>query len=117
VVIRRVIVPPYCGVPSLSHQFPVVLTVVVVGLVEDIVAWLIVEVVVLVVLVEILGVVDVVDVEVELVHDTKIIDITMRQVSSNSNVLLFILSSSNSKQIFWEIDNNLVFRIILFKST
>jgi len=115
VVIRRVIVPPYWGVPSLSHQFPAVLTVVM-GLVDDIVVWLIVEVVVLIVLVEALKVVVGIVIDVEFVHDTKIIDITTRQVSIIQIGFLFMLSSSNSKQTFWEFGNNLVLRIFLFKS-
>ena len=32
---RKVAVPPYCGLPSLSHQLPAALVVVVVGLVVD----------------------------------------------------------------------------------
>jgi hypothetical protein len=53
--IRRVIVPPYCGVPRLSHQFPVtevVVGVVVIGLVVVVVVViLVVDVVILVVVV------------------------------------------------------------------
>ena len=41
--IRRIIVPPYCGVPKLSHQFPVAAVVVVVVV---ILAAVVVEVVV-----------------------------------------------------------------------
>jgi hypothetical protein len=88
--IRRVIVPPYCGVPRLSHQLPVVE--VVVGFIE-VCAILVVVSGGAVVLVEavLTGVVDV-DV-VDDLQDDKISDITMRQVSIIQIIPLFISSS------------------------
>jgi hypothetical protein len=84
--------PPYCGVPRLSHQFPVV-TVVVVLVVETGVV-VVVVVVVFVVVVVLPGEVDidVVGVVVSL-QDAKTIDITMRQVSAIQIVPLFIHTS------------------------
>ena len=70
--------PPYCGVPSLSHQFPVVTVVAVVVLVV-----VIVLVVVVVVLVVLDIVVDaVVDVVVFVAQDAKTRDVTRKQVSA-----------------------------------
>jgi len=88
VLIRRVIVPPYCGVPRLSHQFPVTAVVVAVVVVGVVVLVVVVVVVVLVVVV-------VVDVGVEvdvvvLLHDAKTSDVTMRQVSNPQIIPLFI---------------------------
>jgi hypothetical protein len=95
VLIRRVIVPPYCGVPRLSHQFPVtavVVAVVVVGVVVLVVVVVVVLVVVLVVVVVVVLVVDVgieVDVVV-LLHEAKTIDVTTRKVSNPQIIPLFI---------------------------
>jgi len=80
--------PPYCGLPRLSHQFPVtavVVAVVVVGVV-------VVVVVVVVVLVVDVGVeVD----DVVLLHDAKTSDATTRQVSSIQVIPFFIQTSIN----------------------
>ena len=85
---RRVIVPPYCGVPRLSHQFPVtaVVDVVVVGgaVVVVVVIFVVVEVLVFVVVD-----VDVVAVLV-LLQDAKTSDVTMRHVSAIQMTPLFI---------------------------
>jgi hypothetical protein len=88
-LIRRVIVPPYCGVPRVSHQFPVAAVVVAV-VVVGVVIWVVV--VVVVVLVVVVVVVDV-GVEVDVVvllHDAKTIDVTMRQVSNPQIIPFFI---------------------------
>jgi len=83
-VIRRVISPPYCGWPRLSHQFPVVAVVVVVGLV----------VVAVVVVVVVAGVTVVfVPWVVVLAHDAITSDITMRHVNNNQIAPFFIQTS------------------------
>ena len=90
-----VIVPPYRGVPRLSHQLPVEVVVVAdaavvvvpVG-VETVVA--VVDVVIIDVVVGLVVVVDVVvDVVAEL-HDDNTTDITTRLVSSTQKTPLFI---------------------------
>jgi len=85
-----VIVPPYCGLPSLSHQLPVVVVVflVVVG---------VVMVVVLVVGLDVVGV-DVVDDSgvddvVDVLQDARTSVVTMRQVSTIQIAPFFIQSS------------------------
>jgi len=88
---RRVIVPPYWGVPSLSHQFP--LTAVVVAVVETIV-----EVVAIVVVVEAADVVLVVDVA-DVIMDVDVVDVeqdasniaTSRKLKLNQKTLFFNL--------------------------
>jgi len=89
--IRYVIVPPYCGVPRLSHQFPVEVVVAAVVIEADVVVD--VEAVVAVVtgtevVVEV-GVVAGSDVVLDLAQDVKTIDITMRQVSTIQKTLFF----------------------------
>jgi hypothetical protein len=89
--IRYVIVPPYCGVPRLSHQFPVEVVVAAVVIEADVVVD--VEAVVAVVtgtevVVEV-GVVAGSDVVLDLAQDVKTIDITMRQVSTIQKILFF----------------------------
>ena len=82
--------PPYVGLPSLSHQCPVVAVVVVV--VE--VGGAVVVVVVVFIVVVVLVVVDVdVVVVVVLLQDAKTIDITMRQVIAIQIVPFFISTS------------------------
>jgi hypothetical protein len=86
--IRRVTVPPYCGVPSESHQFPVeavVVTVVVIGVV-------VVEVVVVVVvLVVVVTIVDVgVDVFVDVEQDAISMEATIKRLKHNHIILFFI---------------------------
>ena len=85
------IVPPYCGVPSLSHQFPVVVEVVAV------VAVVIGGEVVLVVVVEVALVVDVVvdvgldeDVVVDVAQDASSIATTIKKLKPNPINLFFI---------------------------
>jgi len=88
VLIRRVMVPPYCGFPRMSHQFPVFVVVVVVGL----------RVGVEVDVVRDVGVdVDVgvtadfwVDVVVDAAQDARTSDITIRQISNTQITLFFI---------------------------
>jgi hypothetical protein len=89
--IRYVIVPPYCGVPRLSHQFPVEVVVAAVVTGADVVVD--VEAVVAVVtgtevVVEV-GVVAGSDVVLDLAQDVKTIDITMRPVSTIQKNLFF----------------------------
>jgi hypothetical protein len=88
-VLRRVISPPYCGLPSVSHQLPdtvvglVVVIVVEVGLDVDVD-----------VMVEIGVEVDVaLDVVVDLAQDAKTSDVTMRKVNTIQKAPLFIHSS------------------------
>ena len=89
--IRYVIVPPYCGVPRLSHQFPaeVVVAAVVTGadVVVDVEA-VVATVTGTEVVVEV-GVVAGSDVVLDLAQDVKTIDITMRQVSTIQKILFF----------------------------
>jgi hypothetical protein len=88
VLIRSVIVPPYCGVPRVSHQFPVAAVVVAV-VVVGVVIWVVVVVVVVLVVVVVVCVGVEVDVAV-LLHDAKTIDVTMRQVSNPQIIPFFI---------------------------
>lgn len=86
------IVPPYCGVPRLSHQFPVEVVVAAVVTGADVVVD--VEAVVAVVtgtdvVVVVSEVVDV-DVVLDLAQDAKINDVTMRQVSTIQKTPFFI---------------------------
>jgi hypothetical protein len=89
VAIRKIIVPPYCGIPRLSHQFPV--TAVVVGVVVVTIAAVVVEVAVLVVVVVVVLVVaeiDVVDVfNVE--QDDNSIAATRKKIKPNQINLFF----------------------------
>ena len=79
--------PPYCGVPRLSHQFPV--AVVVVGIVVVAVS----EVVVVVVLavVDVVLVLDVVDVgvDVDVAHEASSIAVTSKKLKPNQMYLFF----------------------------
>jgi hypothetical protein len=89
VLIAKIIVPPYCGVPRLSHQFPVTAVVVAVVVVGVVVLGVVV-VVLLVVVVVCVGVeVD----EVVLLHDAKTSDATTRQVT-NIQVIPFFIQTS-----------------------
>jgi len=92
VVIEVTNVPPYCGVPRLSHQFPVVVVVTVVVTAADVVVEVITLAVGVDAVVDVLdiGVVVVVDVVDDFTHDAKINDVTMRQVSSTQIIPLFI---------------------------
>ena len=89
---NRINVPPYSGVPSLPHQFPVtaVVDVVEVGGAVVVVV-VVVDVFVVVVVVVDVGV-DVV-VVVVLLQDAKTIDATMRQVSAIQIAPFFIHTS------------------------
>jgi len=87
---RKVISPPYFGVPNLSHQFPV--TVVVVGVVVEL--EFVVVVVVLGAVVVVLAVVVVVVAEVVfVVQDANIRDVTSRQLSIIQVIPFFIQTS------------------------
>jgi hypothetical protein len=93
-LIAAVIVPPYCGVPRLSHQFPVeVVDAVVVTVALDVVE---VEAIVEVLVVVITGVVVVVvGIVVELVvvdeeQDANTSDVTIRMISAIQVTPLFI---------------------------
>jgi hypothetical protein len=87
--IRTVIIPPYCGVPSAFHQFPVTAVVVEVVVVGVVVLLLVVVVVVVVIVVLVVDVGVEVDVVV-LLHDAKTSDVTMRKVSNPQIIPLFI---------------------------
>jgi hypothetical protein len=90
-------VPPYTGVPKVSHQLPVLVAVVLTAAVVVLVVvlgWTALEVVIEVVIGVWVDVVEgVIDVLVEVVQDVKITTITIRQVIANQIVPLFILSS------------------------
>jgi hypothetical protein len=103
---KRVNSPPYIGLPSLSHQCPVVAVVVVVFVVvgDD-------EVVVVVVLV-VEGVVVGVVVVLDVVQDAKTNDVTIRQVSTIQIAPLFIHTSFLLEN-FWKTEYRLIFRIFL----
>ena len=111
-LIRRVIVPPYCGWPRLSHQFPpaeVVVDFVKVGAVLAVEIGG--EVGLVAVVVVVAGAVEV-DVDVvDVLQDAKISDITKRQVSAIQIIPLFISSSYYLMEIFWEIDYDLICRV------
>jgi hypothetical protein len=94
-VVDIVIVPPYFGVPRLSHQCPVVVAVVTTPEVVDVVAEGMLNVVMVEVVVVLVVVVVVVaeDVVVVLVQDAKTSDITMRKVSTIQIALFFKLHS------------------------
>jgi len=95
---RSVIVPPYCGVPWESHQFPVALVVVAVVVVA-----VVAVVEVFVVVVVLVVVVVVVDDVVFVVQDAKIIAVTIRQESTIQVIPLFIQTSL----LFWDISGKL----------
>jgi hypothetical protein len=96
-LLQRVIVPPYCGVPRLSHQFPVLVVValtVTAVVVVDITG---VEVVAEVTGVDVVVIADVIDVVVDVEEDVVDVaqdantrDTTMRQVNTIQIALFFI---------------------------
>ena len=92
---RRVIVPPYRGVPSLSHQLPVVAVVDVVEIVVlDVLVGVLVEIATGVLDAAIEVVVDCrVVAEVDVEQDAKTSDNTMRQINNIQIVPLFIQTS------------------------
>jgi hypothetical protein len=97
-------VPPYCGLPRLSHQFPP--PEVVAGFV-DVGAVLLVVVRGAVVLGEEVVIAGAVEVEVDVVEvlqDARTSDITMRPVSAIQIVPLFIQSSCYLMENFWKND-------------
>lgn len=85
---RRVRVPPYCGVPSLFHQLPVVLAVAVVAVVLGMVMGVDVAFEVGWDVVDVVGVETVVVVDVA--QDAKTNDVIMRQVSTVQIIPFFI---------------------------
>jgi hypothetical protein len=90
-------VPPYCGVPRLSHQFPVdvvlTVTVVVVDVLAAVVAIFVEVAEVDTVVVDLVNVVEL-DVVVDLVpQDASTIDVTMRKIITIQIVPLFICTS------------------------
>jgi hypothetical protein len=104
VLTRIVIVPPYVGVPSESHQFPDV--VVVVGVVE--VAAVVLTAVAVVVVVVVV-VVDVsVDTVVDVAQDTSSIAITNKKLKPNQINLFFNFYPLFylSQMYFWYYANN-----------
>jgi hypothetical protein len=85
---RILISPPYCGLPSESHQFPAVAALVVAGgLVVDVVTGTVVDAVVFtaVVVVD-----DEAGVVVDVVQDANTRDVTIKQVSAIQIIPLFI---------------------------
>jgi enterochelin esterase-like enzyme len=90
-------VPPYCGVPRLSHQLPVLVVVAGAVTAEDVVVAAAVDVVTtvdvvataVVVVVEAAAVVEVVE-EVDELQDATNIVITRTKVAINQIILLFI---------------------------
>jgi hypothetical protein len=98
--IRYVNVPPYWGVPRLSHQFPVlvVVAVTVVGVVVGLTILAVVEVlgvdvIIDVAVVDVDGAVTVEAVVVAELQDAKSNDTTNRQANKNVTNLLFIPTS------------------------
>ena len=92
-VVRREISPPYCGFPSESHQFPVVVEPVVAGgLVVDVVTGAVVDVVVFttVVIVVTAGLDDVAVDVVAVAQDANTSDVTIKQASAIQIIPLFI---------------------------
>jgi hypothetical protein len=89
-VYRITISPPYCGFPSESHHFPVV---VVVGVVFGVEIGDVVGLDIVVVVLDIGVDVDM-DVEVEVVQDAKTSDISVRQVNTIQIAPLFFIFSS-----------------------
>ena len=86
--------PPYCGTPRLSHQFPVLVVVAVTVVAADVVD-VVVDVIAAVVVVVATGgvVVVVVVVVVDDLQDAKISDSTIRKVSNPQKALFFIYTS------------------------
>jgi hypothetical protein len=93
-LVETVITPPYCGVPKLFHQFPVLVAVaiIVVDAVVTVVETWLVGVVATVVEADVDVVVFafVVDVVVELPHDDNTKDVTKRKASDNKIIPLFM---------------------------
>jgi hypothetical protein len=91
--ILKIHVPPYTGVPRLSHQCPVevVLTAVVIAVdVVEVGVITVVDVVVVTIPAVVVVVVMGVFVVVDDLHEDNTIEITMRKANSPQNVLLFI---------------------------
>jgi hypothetical protein len=91
--ILKIHVPPYTGVPRLSHQCPVevVLTAVVIAVdVVEVGVITVVDVVVVTIPAVVVVVVTGVLVVVDDLHEANTIEITMRKANSPQNVLLFI---------------------------
>lgn len=87
-------VPPYIGVPRLSHQCPVDVVVAVVVTTADDVVDVVTEVASVEVVMEVVVVdVCVVDVELDVLQDAKTSEITMIQVSSTQITPLFMQAS------------------------
>ena len=86
--VRMVKFPPYCGLPSLSHQFPlaVVVVAIVVGSVVVVSGSVVVDVVFVVDVVEVAADVDTV---VDLAHDASNMAATSMRLKPNQITLLF----------------------------
>jgi hypothetical protein len=84
--IRRVIVPPYWGVPSESHQFPVAVVVVGEVVVGLILVWVVVVCVLAIVVV---SVDEAVDVGVDVAQDASSIATTIKKLKPNQINLFF----------------------------
>jgi len=96
-LIAAVITPPYCGVPKLSHQFPVEVVVVVTTTVVDVFVWGDVVVTLVVVAVVALAVVDIVVDDVVVVvdelQDANTNESTIRLVNATPIIPFFIAAS------------------------
>jgi hypothetical protein len=88
-LMRKFMVPPYCGLPRLSHQFPAAavdgVETLVVDVLEDTVAEAVCEVICVVAVLFV-----VVWLVVEVLHDASSIDATRRQVSAIQMTPFFI---------------------------
>ena len=84
-LVRIVIVPPYCGVPSESHQFPAAVVVVAVVVAVAVVAFVVVVVLVVVV------VIVVEEVVVDELHDASSIAATIKKPEHNQINFVFNL--------------------------
>jgi hypothetical protein len=97
-----VIVPPYCGAPRLSHQFPVLVTVV--GTTDAVVAVLVeVETIIgaeVVVKVEVVETAAVVVVEGDLLHDAKTSETVTIRLASNARIVLLVIRPPVLKNSF-----------------
>jgi hypothetical protein len=83
-------VPPYCGLPNLSHQFPIPA---VAGVVVDMAVGFVLGITEVMVVVGVVVVVVFVKVDtdvIDVLQDAKTIDITIRQVSIIQIIPLFI---------------------------
>jgi hypothetical protein len=109
--VSRIKVPPYFGVPRLSHQFPVLVVVVVT---VEVVVMRDVEIEVVGKVTDVVGVVVAVDVEadtavvVDVLQDANISDVTIRLVIAAQIVALSFMPPIIYRY-FWEVRIELIF--------